>query len=143
MNNQSKPKIRMKINSHYWDIILDGSSPKTGSQILNLLPIESEVRTWGEEIYFSIPLSMPEENAKSAVTLGDVAYWPEGQCFCVFFGKTPLTTTLDKIKPASPVNVFGKVLGDLESLKIIKPNVKVLLERIYQKNQDLAPKLEF
>lgn len=130
MNTESKPQIRMKIDSHNWDIILDGSSPETGSQILNLLPVESEVRTWGEEIYFSISLSTPEENAKSIVTLGDVAYWPEGQCFCVFFGKTPLTTTLDEIKPASPVNVVGKVLGDLESLKRIKSGVKVSLELI-------------
>ena len=130
MNTQSKPQIRMKIDSYHWDIILDGSSPKTGSQILDLLPIESEVRTWGEEIYFLIPLSIQEENPKSTVTLGDVAYWPEGQCFCVFFGKTPLTTTLDEIKPASPVNVFGKVLGDLESLKTIKSGVKVLLEQV-------------
>ena len=130
MNDPSKPQIRMKIDLHQWEIVLNGSSPKTGNQILNLLPIESEVRTWGEEIYFSIPLSMPEENAKSNVSLGDVAYWPEGQCFCVFFGKTPITSTLDEIKPASPVNVFGKVVSDLESLKIIKPNVKVLLERI-------------
>ncbi len=128
MNTQSKAQIRMKIDSNHWDIILDGSSPKTGSQILNLLPIESEVRTWGEEIYFSIPISILEENAKSTVTLGDVAYWPEGQCFCVFFGKTPLTTSLDEIKPASPVNVFGKVLGDLERLKTIESGVKVLLE---------------
>jgi hypothetical protein len=130
MNNQSKHQIRMKIDSHHWDIIIKGSSPKTGSQILNLLPIESEVKTWGEEIYFSIPLSMPEENAKNIVALGDVAYWPEGQCFCVFFGKTPLTLTLDEIKPASPVNVFGKVLGDLENLKPIRQGVKVFLERI-------------
>jgi hypothetical protein len=121
----------MKIDSNHWDIIIiDDSSPKTGSQILSLLPIESEVRTWGEEIYFSIPLSMSEENAKGTVTLGDVAYWPEGQCFCVFFGKTPLTTSLDEIKPASPVNVFGKILGDLENLKTINSGVKVLLEKI-------------
>ncbi|MFX1515083.1 MAG: cyclophilin-like fold protein [Promethearchaeota archaeon] len=130
MDIESKPQIRMKIDSHHWDIILNVSSPKTGSKILNLLPVESEVRTWGEEIYFSIPLSMPEENAKSTVTLGDVAYWPEGQCFCVFFGKTPLTTTLDEIKPTSLVNVFGKVLGDLEKLKSIKSGVKVYLELI-------------
>lgn len=120
----------MKIDSNQWDIVLQGSSPKTGNQILKLLPVESEVRTWGEEIYFSIPLSLPEENAQSIVSLGDVAYWPEGQCFCVFFGKTPLTSTLDEIKPASPVNVFGKVLGDLESLKTVKPSVIALLERI-------------
>ncbi len=130
MNDQLKPQIRMKIDSNHWDIVLQGSSPKTGNQILNLLPIESEVRTWGEEIYFSIPLSMPEENAKSTVSLGDVAYWPEGQCFCVFFGKTPITSTLDEIKPASPVNVFGKVLGDIESLKTVEIGVNVFLERI-------------
>ena len=129
MNTQSKPQIRMKINSYNWDIIVDDSR-YTGSQILNLLPIESEVRTWGEEIYFSIPLSIPEENAQDTVSLRDVAYWPEGRCFCVFFGKTPLTTTLDEIKPASPVNVFGKVLGDLENLKTILSGVRVLLEKI-------------
>jgi len=130
MNDQLKPQIRMKIDSHQWDIFLEGSSPKTRKKILNLLPIESKVRTWGEEIYFTIPLSMPEENAMSIVTLGDVAYWPEGQCFCVFFGMTPLTSSLDEIKPASPVNIFGKVLGDLGKLKSINPGVKVLLEQI-------------
>ena len=130
MNNQSKPQIRMKIDSNHWDIVLQGSSPKTGDKILNCLPVESEVRTWGEEIYFSMPINLPEENAKSAVSLGDVAYWPEGRCFCVFFGKTPLTSTLDEIKPASPVNVFGKVLGDLESLKTVPSGVIVKLERI-------------
>ncbi|MFX1282576.1 MAG: cyclophilin-like fold protein [Promethearchaeota archaeon] len=130
MNSRSKPQIRMKINSEYWDIILIGPSPKTGNKILNLLPIESDVRTWGEEIYFTIPLSLPEENARSVVELGDVAYWPEGECFCVFFGMTPLTSSLDEIKPASPVNVFGKVIGDLEKLKSIKPGVKAFLEQI-------------
>lgn len=130
MNDQLKPQIRMKIGSYQWVIFLEGSSPKTGNKILNLLPIESKVRTWGEEIYFTIPLSIPEENAKSIVALGDVAYWPEGQCFCVFFGMTPLTSSLDEIKPASPVNIFGKVLGDLEKLKSINPGVKVLIEQI-------------
>lgn len=130
MNIQSKPQIRMKINSDHWDIKLNGFSPKTGDKILDCLPVESEVRTWGDEIYFSIPLNLPEENAKDTVSLGDVAYWPEGRCFCVFFGKTPLTSTLDEIKPASPVNVFGKVLGDLESLKTVTPGVIVTLEQI-------------
>ena len=130
MASQKKPEIRMKINTSEWEIILNGSSSKTGSQILHLLPIESEVRTWGEEIYFSIPLSMLEEDAKETVKLGDVAYWPEGQCFCVFFGKTPITVDLNEIKPASPVNVFGKVIGDLNSLKLIQSGSKVVLEKV-------------
>jgi hypothetical protein len=130
MNNMAKPQIRMKIDTDVWDIILNGSSPKTGSQILHLLPIESEVRTWGEELYFPIQLSMPEENSKESVNLGDVAYWPEGQCFCVFFGKTPITVDLSEIKPASPVNVIGKVVGELESLKSIKSGSTVFLEKI-------------
>jgi hypothetical protein len=130
MDNMAKSQIRMKIKNDEWEIILNGSSPKTGSQILHLLPIESEVKTWGEEIYFSIPLSMPEENAKETVNLGDVAYWPEGQCFCVFFGKTPITVDLSEIKPASPVNVFGKVVGDLESLKSINSGSIVFLEKM-------------
>jgi hypothetical protein len=129
VNNQLKPQIQMKINSNHWDIALKGSN--LANKLLDILPIESEVRTWGEEIYFPIPERLTEtENSKSIVSLGDVAYWPEGQCFCVFFGKTPITTTLDEIKPASPVNVFGKVLGDLESLKGVKQGTKVFLQRI-------------
>ena len=122
------PRIRMKIGSGEWEIVLTGSSPETAEKIVEALPIENDASTWGEEIYFSIPVDMTPEDEKPVVSLGDVAYWPEGQCFCVFFGKTPMTTDLEEIRPASAVNVFGKIEGDLEALKKVSAGEKVRLE---------------
>ena len=122
--------IRMTIGEDRWEMSLTGSSPRTAEKVLAAMPIESECSTWGEEIYFSIPVQMPPEEEKETVSLGDVAHWPEGSCFCVFFGKTPMTTSLDEIRPASAVNVFARVEGDLEKLKSVASGAKVKLERI-------------
>ena len=64
---------------------------KTADLLWDILPVESSVSTWGEEIYFTIPLETGLENAVSVVEAGDVAYWPEGSCFCIFFGQTPVS----------------------------------------------------
>ncbi|MFX0196693.1 MAG: cyclophilin-like fold protein [Candidatus Hodarchaeota archaeon] len=80
--------------------------PVTTKAIWDALPFESKVQTWGDEIYFSIPVDIAEENAKEVVELGDLGYWPPGAAFCIFFGKTP-TSKGDEIRPASRVNVFG------------------------------------
>jgi hypothetical protein len=84
-------------------------SPHTVSSILEALPIESVAKTWGDEIYFEIPVEEPEENARASVRKGDLGYWPAGNCFCIFFGKTPMSASEEEIVPASPVNVIGSV----------------------------------
>lgn len=84
---------------------------ETALKIFNILPINSAVNVWGEEIYFTIPVRMGEENAKETVGLGDIAYWPEGSALCIFFGTTPVSKG-DEIRPISAVNVVGKVEGD-------------------------------
>ncbi len=78
----------------------------TMKAIWEALPFESKVQTWGDEIYFNIPVDVAEENAKEVVKLGDLGYWPPGAAFCIFFGKTPASKG-DEIRPASRVNVFG------------------------------------
>jgi len=103
-------RIKIAIGNEEFDATLDEqSAPQTVGKILQALPIESTARTWGEEIYFEIPVSMGEENAVDTVSVGDLAYWPAGECFCIFFGKTPMTTSLDAIKPASAVNLIGRI----------------------------------
>lgn len=82
--------------------------PVTTKAILDVLPFDSKAQTWGDEIYFSIPVDVDEENAKEVVELGDLGYWPPGAAFCIFFGKTPASKG-DEIRPASRVNVFGKL----------------------------------
>lgn len=103
---------------------------ETARAIYDALPFTSEVETWGEEIYFEIPLKLKEEKPKAYVQLGDLGYWLPGKAMCIFFGKTP-TTKGDKIEPYSPVNVFGRLEkeGDMKILKEIKAEAKVTVER--------------
>ncbi len=97
--------------------------------IWNALPIDARGSTWGDEIYFSIPVNLPEENAEEVVGFGDIAYWPPGKAFCIFYGPTPASRG-DEIRPASPVNVVGKIDGDPKVFRKVMSGTKVLLERI-------------
>ena len=90
----------------------------TADAIWEALPVEGRANTWGDEIYFGIPVQLDEENARDVVSLGDLGYWPPGSAFCMFFGMTPMSTE-DEIRPASPVEVIGKMSGDLEALKSV------------------------
>jgi len=101
---------------------------KTANAIWDSLPIEAKVNTWGEEIYFAIPVKMGPEKAVDVVKEGDLGYWPEGNGFCIFFGKTPVSTK-DDIKPASPVNLIGKLLGNPKDWKKVKDGEKITIER--------------
>ena len=89
--------------------LADDRAPSTVREILNALPVKSEARQWGDEIYFEIPVDLAEENAQSRVSKGDLGYWPAGNCFCVLYGKTPMRPSEDEIVPASPVNVVGRI----------------------------------
>jgi len=88
----------------------------TAAKIYEILPIDSGVSIWGEEIYFTIPVEMGLENAKETVNVGDIAYWPEGNALCIFFGTTPVSSG-DEVRPISAVNLVGKVEGDRESYR--------------------------
>ena len=95
--------------------------------VWNALPISAAANTWGDEIYFGIPVDGQLENPQEVVDLGDLAYWPPGRAFCVFFGPTPASRG-DKIRPASAVTVIGKVEGDATILKRVQRGDSVTLE---------------
>ncbi|MDH3361505.1 MAG: cyclophilin-like fold protein [Nitrosopumilus sp.] len=89
----------------------DTYSPNTVNNFLKNLPFTVDLNVWGDEIYTSqSPISQSEENAKSAVELNDVAYWPTGKAICLFYGPTPIGNP-GEIIPASPVNVIGKIIS--------------------------------
>lgn len=103
---------------------------ETANRISKILPIKGTVNTWGDEIYFEIPLHVDLDNsAKEIVEKGDLGFWPSGNCFCIFFGKTPASKG-NEIKPASAVNVFGRINGNLGALKTIKNGEIIAIERI-------------
>ncbi|MCH2673995.1 MAG: cyclophilin-like fold protein [Dehalococcoidia bacterium] len=97
----------------------------TSKDLINLLPLEGISQIWGEEIYFSTSINKENDDwAKETVELGDIAFWPPGNAICLFFGKTPVSQG-DEIRPASPTNVMGKIVGDLEILKTVNSGDKV------------------
>ncbi len=100
----------------------------TAEAIWKALPIEARANTWGDEIYFSIPVHLGEEDAQAVVEKGDLGYWPAGDAFCIFFGRTPASRG-DEIRPASPVNVFGRVEGDAAVFKGVRSGEKVTVDR--------------
>lgn len=101
---------------------------KTAGAIWDALPIEAKTQTWGDEIYFAIGVREAEDSARAVVELGDLGYWPPGQAFCIFFGPTPASHG-DEIRPASPVNVVGQVVGDAQAFKRVRSGARVVLER--------------
>lgn len=106
---------------------LSDENPETARAIWDALPIEGRANNWGDEIYFSIPVEAGVENPREVVEMGDLGYWPPGKAFCIFFGRTPASRG-DEIRPASPVNVFGRVSGDPRVFKKVRGGERVTLE---------------
>ena len=90
--------------------------------------MDGAANRWGDEIYFAIPVRIDlEKDATEIVEKGDIAYWPEGCCFCIFFGKTPASTETE-IRAASKVNILGKIKGDSAIFKKIQNGDLVIVE---------------
>ena len=101
----------------------------TAEALWNALPLESTCNLWGDDIYCTIPLSHGlEPDACETVEAGDLGFWPQGPAFCIFFGPTPISTG-NKIKPASAVNVFGKIIGDPTVFKQVSSSSPVRVEK--------------
>ena len=120
-------QIKIEFENTSIDAVLNNS--ETADKIKKILPLSNSVNTWGDEIYFSIGVNDGEIDSKEVVNLGDLGYWPPGNAFCLFFGLTPASEG-DKIMPASPVNIIGKILSDLEILKSIKSGEKVSVKLV-------------
>ena len=101
----------------------------TADSIFKHLPFESSAQTWGEEVYFSTPLSgiALEDNAKDVVQLGELAYWVEGNCIAVGFGPTPISRA-NEIRLAAKTNIWATTNYDLTNLINIKPGDKIILD---------------
>ncbi len=100
----------------------------TATAIWEALPFTSRLNTWGDEVYFAIPVRLGLERGQELVEVGDLGYWPSGCAFCIFFGPTLLSRGRE-IRPASAVTVFGKVVGDATVLKGVKSGTEVTVNR--------------
>ena len=124
-------RIRIRVGTITADAVLNDS--ETATAIWDALPLSIAGQTWGDEIYFAIPVKPKTERAAPSpaseiVAKGDLAYWPPGSAFCIFYGPTPASRG-DEIRAASPVNVFGRLLGDPTVFKPVRSGATVRVER--------------
>jgi hypothetical protein len=97
----------------------------TARAVLAKLPYEARVMTWGEEVYFDVQVDVAREaGARAVVTPGEIAYWPDGPCIALGFGRTPISQG-DECRLASPCNIFGRLIGDAKTLKAVKAGTRV------------------
>ncbi|MDA0747215.1 MAG: cyclophilin-like fold protein [bacterium] len=119
--------IHIRVGSLELDAELNHS--ETAARVRAVLPLESGFNTWGNEIYFAIPLDAGPEDPRETVEVGDLGYWPPGKAFCIFYGKTPASEG-NEIRPASPVNPIGRVLGDVTALKQVSRDSRIVIEMV-------------
>ena len=121
------PMKAIKITAGAISVAAELNDSRTAAAIAAALPIQARGQTWGDEIYFDIGLALAAEAPREVVELGDLGYWPPGQAFCIFFGPTPMSRG-NEIRPASAVNVIGRVVGDPRSLKSVRSGARVTIE---------------
>jgi hypothetical protein len=117
------PRIRFDFGSLTLDAeLLD---TPTARAVAVALPLESAALTWGEEVYFDVPVRVKREaDARAVVTPGEIAYWPEGPAIAIGFGRTPISKG-DECLLASPCNIFARALGDVKALKAVRAGTKI------------------
>jgi hypothetical protein len=121
-------KRQIRITAGPVSALAELNTTKTAEAIWQALPLKAKASTWGDEIYFAIPVKIELKNGQEVVNLGDLGYWPEGNAFCIFFGPTPVSKGRE-IRPASAVNIFGKLIDDPKVFQKVKRGESVTIDR--------------
>jgi uncharacterized protein len=119
---------KIRIHAVTIEAVAELNDSSTARYIWNALPLKAQANTWGDEVYFSIPVHYDLENGQELVHEGDLGFWPEGDCLCIFFGPTPISRA-NEIRPASAVNIVGKILGDARIFKNVSSGTTIMVTR--------------
>ncbi len=105
------------------------SDSPTAQALAAALPLAGQAHRWGEEIYFPVEVASDlDDTARTVVNVGDLGYWPPGQAFCIFFGPTPMSVP-GEIRPASAVNLVGRLRGDPACLTAVREGDPIRIEK--------------
>ena len=118
-------KVRFQAGGGSFEGTLDDAA--IGQKIIERLPIQATVMRWGEEIYFDVPVKMANTNPTREVKIGDIGYWPDGPCLCIFFGRTPASKGREP-RPASDVTIIGHTDAPVTLLRSIKERTAISVD---------------
>ena len=102
----------------------------SASALLAALPCDSSANTWGDEVYFSVPVACRlEADARQVVDPGAVCYWVEGRSLALPYGPTPVSKG-SECRLVAKVNVLGRIEGDARALASIRDGDRIRVERV-------------
>lgn len=121
---------KIQITSGNLTVFAELNDSPTARAIWDALLITARANTWGDEIYFAIPVRCAQEpDARDVVQMGELGYWVPGHAFCIFFGPTPASEG-DEIRAASAVNIIGRVEGDARVFRQVKDGAAITLSKV-------------
>lgn len=125
------PVLSRKIQITVGNVSMEAelAQSETANAFWEALPVTGAANVWGEEIYFQVPVEAKlEDSAREEMEVGEIAYWPPGSAFCIFFGRTPASVD-DAPRAASAVNPLGRVTGDPKDYLSVRSGEEVRLEK--------------
>ena len=120
--------MRIRISWEKGEVFGVLTGTPTAKKLLNVLPCSSSANTWGDEVYFSVPVNAEmESDAQQVVPPGTICFWVEGQSLAIPFGPTPISRG-DECRLVTKVNVLGKLEGDPRVLESIRDGDQMRVE---------------